>query len=67
MSVLEQAGGLTIPQLLRRNAVDYGDLPALTSLDDNRPTNAWHGSNASSATGCCHAAGRRSRANSPRR
>ena len=41
-SVAEQAEGLTIPMLLRRNAAEYGDLPALTSLDDpDRPTLTW--------------------------
>lgn len=41
-SVAHLSEGLTIPALLRRNAVDYGDLPALTSLDEtDRPTLSW--------------------------
>ncbi|HET6504458.1 MAG TPA: AMP-dependent synthetase/ligase [Amycolatopsis sp.] len=41
-SVADLAAGLTIPALLHRNSVDYGDLPALTSLDDpDRPTLTW--------------------------
>ncbi|HKS44365.1 MAG TPA: AMP-binding protein [Amycolatopsis sp.] len=41
-SVASLANGLTIPALLRRNAVEFGDLPALTSLDDEaRPTLTW--------------------------
>jgi long-chain acyl-CoA synthetase len=41
-SVAEQAEGQTIPKLLHRNATEYGDLPAVTSLDlDGRPTLTW--------------------------
>ncbi|NIH78827.1 long-chain acyl-CoA synthetase [Amycolatopsis viridis] len=41
-SVAEQAEGLTIPMLLRRNAAEYGEAPALTSLDDpDRETLSW--------------------------
>ncbi|SFO59037.1 AMP-dependent synthetase/ligase [Amycolatopsis rubida] len=41
-SIAEQAEGRTIPSLLRRNAVEYGDRPALTSLDlEGRPTLTW--------------------------
>ncbi|WP_370934742.1 long-chain fatty acid--CoA ligase [Amycolatopsis sp. cg13] len=41
-SIAEQAEGQTIPSLLRRNAVEYGDRPALTSLDlEGRPTLTW--------------------------
>ncbi|MGW4399770.1 AMP-dependent synthetase/ligase [Amycolatopsis nivea] len=41
-SIAEQAEGQTIPLLLRRNAVEYGDRPALTSLDlEGRPTLTW--------------------------
>jgi len=41
-SIAEQAEGQTIPLLLRRNAVEYGDQPALTSLDlEGRPTLSW--------------------------
>ncbi|WP_344867397.1 AMP-dependent synthetase/ligase [Amycolatopsis ultiminotia] len=38
----EQAEGQTIPRLLHRNAVEYGDLPAITSLDiAGHPTLTW--------------------------
>jgi long-subunit acyl-CoA synthetase (AMP-forming) len=41
-SVAHKVEGKTIPALLRRNATEYGDLPALTSLDDDaRPTLTW--------------------------
>ncbi|ATY14321.1 long-chain fatty acid--CoA ligase [Amycolatopsis sp. AA4] len=41
-SIAEQAEGQTIPLLLRRNAVEHGDRPALTSLDlEGRPTLTW--------------------------
>ena len=41
-SVAEQAAGQTIPRLLQRNAVEYGELPAITSLDiEGRPTLSW--------------------------
>ncbi|MGW7536907.1 AMP-dependent synthetase/ligase [Amycolatopsis sp. NPDC054798] len=41
-SIAEQAEGRTIPLLLRRNAVEHGDRPALTSLDlEGRPTLTW--------------------------
>ncbi|MBB1154035.1 AMP-dependent synthetase/ligase [Amycolatopsis dendrobii] len=41
-SIAEQAEGQTIPSLLRRNAEEYGDRPALTSLDiEGRPTLTW--------------------------
>jgi long-chain acyl-CoA synthetase len=41
-SVAEQVAGQTIPKLLHRNATEYGDLPAVTSLDlDGRPTLTW--------------------------
>ena len=41
-SVAEQAAGQTIPRLLLRNAVEYGELPAITSLDiEGRPTLSW--------------------------
>lgn len=41
-SVAEQAAGQTIPRLLHRNAVEYGELPAITSLDiEGRPTLSW--------------------------
>ncbi|MFD2419379.1 AMP-dependent synthetase/ligase [Amycolatopsis pigmentata] len=41
-SVAHLSEGQTIPALLRRNAVEYGDLPALTSLDEaDRPTLSW--------------------------
>ncbi len=41
-SVAEQAAGQTIPRLLQRNAVEYGELPAVTSLDiEGHPTLTW--------------------------
>jgi long-chain acyl-CoA synthetase len=41
-SVAERAKGQTIVKLLKRNAEQYADLPALTSLDDeNAPTLTW--------------------------
>ncbi|MCU1683351.1 MAG: fadD [Amycolatopsis sp.] len=41
-SVAEQAASETIPSLLHRNATEYGDLPAVTSLDiDGHPTLTW--------------------------
>src|SRR3954447_7846377 len=41
-SVAEQTEGQTIPRLLRRNAVDYPDLSAITSLDiEGHPTLSW--------------------------
>ncbi|WP_027942667.1 AMP-dependent synthetase/ligase [Amycolatopsis taiwanensis] len=41
-SVASKVEGQTIPALLRRNATEYGELPALTSLDDEtRPTLTW--------------------------
>lgn len=41
-SVAELTEGQTIPKLVRRNAVEYGDLPALTSLDAaGEPTLTW--------------------------
>jgi long-chain acyl-CoA synthetase len=41
-SVAAQTEGLTIPKLLHRNAREYGDLPAITSLDaEGRPTLTW--------------------------
>ncbi|RJQ78716.1 AMP-dependent synthetase/ligase [Amycolatopsis panacis] len=41
-TVAEQTEGRTIPGLLRRNAVEYGDLPAITSLDlPGHPTLTW--------------------------
>lgn len=42
LSVASKVEGKTIPALLWRNAHEYGDLPALTSLDDEaRPTLSW--------------------------
>ncbi|MBB4688900.1 AMP-dependent synthetase/ligase [Amycolatopsis jiangsuensis] len=39
----ELAEGQTIPRLLHRNAVEYGDHPAVTSLDlPGQPTLTWH-------------------------
>ena len=41
-SVAEQTEGQTIPRLLHRNAVEYPDLPAITSLDiEGQPTLSW--------------------------
>jgi long-chain acyl-CoA synthetase len=41
-SVVAQTEGKTIPVLLHRNATEYGDLPAVTSLDaKGRPTLTW--------------------------
>ena len=41
-SVAERTQGQTILSLLRRNALEYGDLPALTSLDnEDQPTLTW--------------------------
>lgn len=41
-SVASKVEGQTIPALLRRNAAEYSELPALTSLDDEaRPTLTW--------------------------
>jgi long-chain acyl-CoA synthetase len=41
-SVAEQAEGQTIPSLLLRNATEYGDRPAVTSLDlEGHPTLTW--------------------------
>ncbi|GAB3502859.1 AMP-dependent synthetase/ligase [Amycolatopsis cihanbeyliensis] len=41
-SVAGRTEGKTIPSLLRRNAMEYGDLPALTSLDaEGLPTLTW--------------------------
>ncbi|NKQ57411.1 long-chain fatty acid--CoA ligase [Amycolatopsis sp. K13G38] len=41
-SVAERTKGQTILSLLRRNAVEYGELPALTSLDnEDQPTLTW--------------------------
>ncbi|MFD9959905.1 AMP-dependent synthetase/ligase [Amycolatopsis sp. NPDC059020] len=41
-SVAAQTEGLTIPGLLHRNATEFGDLPAVTSLDaEGRPTLTW--------------------------
>ncbi|GHF47448.1 long-chain acyl-CoA synthetase [Amycolatopsis bartoniae] len=41
-SVADRAKGQTIAKLLRRNAGEYGDLPALTSLDaEGEPTLTW--------------------------
>jgi long-chain acyl-CoA synthetase len=42
LSVAGKVEGQTVVKLLRRNAVQYGDLPALTSLDaPNEPTLNW--------------------------
>ncbi|HVV13918.1 AMP-dependent synthetase/ligase [Amycolatopsis sp.] len=44
LSVAEQAKGQTIIKLLQRNASEYGELPALSSLDDpDQPTLSWAG------------------------
>src|SRR5436305_1723048 len=41
-SVAALTEGQTIPRLLHRNAVEYGDLPAVTSLDiEGHPTLTW--------------------------
>ena len=41
-SVADRTKGQTILSLLRRNALEYGDLPALTSLDnEDQPTLTW--------------------------
>lgn len=41
-SVADRAKGQTIVKLLKRNAEEYADLPALTSLDaENAPTLTW--------------------------
>ncbi|PRX49315.1 long-chain acyl-CoA synthetase [Prauserella shujinwangii] len=41
-SIRTEVEGLTIPKLLRRNATEFTDLPALTSLDDpDQPTLTW--------------------------
>jgi long-chain acyl-CoA synthetase len=41
-SAAEQAEGQTIPSLLFRNATEYGDHPAVTSLDlEGHPTLTW--------------------------
>ncbi|WP_199432810.1 AMP-dependent synthetase/ligase [Qaidamihabitans albus] len=41
-SVASEAEGLTIPRLVRRNATEFADLPALTSLDiEGEPTLTW--------------------------
>lgn len=41
-SVAARAEGQTIARLLRRNATEFGDLPALTSLDEpDSPTLSW--------------------------
>jgi long-chain acyl-CoA synthetase len=43
-SVADRTEDQTIPKLLRRNATEYGDLPAVTSLDlEDRPTLSWAG------------------------
>ncbi|MFI6028674.1 AMP-dependent synthetase/ligase [Amycolatopsis magusensis] len=43
-SVVHEAEGQTIPKLLARNAAEYAELPALTSLDDaDLPTLTWAG------------------------
>ena len=40
--VTDQTKGHTIPKLVHRNATEYGDLPAVTSLDlEGRPTLSW--------------------------
>ena len=40
--VTDQTKGQTIPKLVHRNATEYGDLPAVTSLDlEGRPTLSW--------------------------
>lgn len=42
LSVAAETENLTIPTLIRRNAETYGDLPALTGLDDEgEPTLTW--------------------------
>ncbi|WP_216215565.1 AMP-dependent synthetase/ligase [Amycolatopsis aidingensis] len=42
LSVADRTEGKTIPSLLRRNAAEHGDLPALTSLDAaDLPTLSW--------------------------
>ncbi|MFI6302205.1 AMP-dependent synthetase/ligase [Amycolatopsis thailandensis] len=41
-TVAEQIEGQTIPALLHRNAQEFGDLPAVTSLDiEGKPTLSW--------------------------
>jgi long-chain acyl-CoA synthetase len=41
-SVAQRTDGLTIPNLVLRNATEFGDLPALTSLDaEGRPSLTW--------------------------
>ncbi|MGW4485680.1 AMP-dependent synthetase/ligase [Amycolatopsis sp. NPDC004368] len=41
-SVAAQAEGQTIPRLLHRNATEYGEHPAITSLDlEGHPTLSW--------------------------
>jgi len=41
-TVADRTKGQTILSLLRRNAVEYGELPALTSLDnEDQPTLTW--------------------------
>lgn len=41
-SVADRAKGQTIVKLLRRNAEQYADIPALTSLDaEGEPTLTW--------------------------
>ncbi len=41
-TVAEQIEGQTIPALLHRNATEFGDLPAVTSLDaEDKPTLSW--------------------------
>lgn len=41
-SVAEQIEGQTIPALLHRNATEFGELPAVTSLDiEGKPTLNW--------------------------
>ncbi|MGW4130184.1 AMP-dependent synthetase/ligase [Amycolatopsis japonica] len=41
-TVAEQIEGQTIPALLHRNAQEFGDLPAVTSLDiEGKPTLTW--------------------------
>ncbi|WP_410576905.1 AMP-dependent synthetase/ligase [Amycolatopsis sp. lyj-108] len=43
-TVAEQIEGQTIPALLHRNAQEFGELPAVTSLDkEGKPTLTWAG------------------------
>jgi len=42
LSVADKTKDQTIPKLLQRNATEYGDLPAVTSLDvEGSPTLSW--------------------------